>query len=119
MSNITLNSLVYTGNGILNGVASFINRTAGLVTGFRVLSSRVTYNDKTLVAWKMQKPELVAEDSECGCAGALKYTNHFDIQVRLDKRATAAERAAILKDIQDLVLTTQFSESVTSLVNPT
>jgi hypothetical protein len=120
MSNITLNALLYAGQGILNGVASFVNRTAGVVNGFSTLTGRVniTDNKKTVVGWKLTLPILVAEDSPCGCAGAVARTSIVDITVRYDRSATAAERADVLKRVQDLVLTTQFAQSVSSLVQP-
>lgn len=116
MSNIVLNSLTYVGNGIVNGVAWFINRSAGVVNGFNQLSSRIGYGDKTIVHWKLMLPSLVADDSPCGCAGSVSYTNYVDITARMDRKTTAAERTAILASIRDLVATTNFGDSITSLV---
>ncbi len=116
MSNIVLNSLTYVGNGTINGVVSFINRTAGIVAGFRKLTNRVSFGDKTVTAWKLVEPTLVAADSTCGCAGEVRYLNYVDITVRLDRATTAAERTALLTSIRDLVATTHFGDSITSLV---
>lgn len=116
MSNIVLNSLTYVGNGIINGIASFIERSAGIVTAFKTLTSRVSYADRINVHWKLVLPSVVAADSECGCAGELQYTNYVDITYRADRRTTAAERTATLAAIRDLVATTNFGDSITSLV---
>lgn len=115
MSNIVLNSLTYVGNGILNGVNSFVNRTAGVVSAFRTLTNRISYADKVTVHWKLVLPTVVEEDSECGCAGSLKYTNYVDITYRADRRTTAAERTATLAAVRDLVATANFGTSITDL----
>lgn len=116
MSTIVLNSLNFVGNGILNGLNSFIERSTGVVNGFKYLNNRITLGDKTTVAWKLSVPVLVPEDSPCGCAGAVKYTNYVDISLRCDRATSAAERTAILTSIRDLVTTTNFGDSITSLV---
>lgn len=116
MSNIVLNSLTYVGNGIINGLNSFIERSAGVVNGFRYLNNRVTLGDRTTVSWKITDPVLIAADSPCGCAGKVKYTNYVDITLRADRATTADERAAILQSIRDLVATSNFGSSITSLV---
>lgn len=116
MSNIVLNSLTFVGNGILNGVNSFVERSAGLVNAFKTLTNKVTFADRTNVHWKLILPSVVAEDSACGCAGSVQYTNYVDITYRSDRRTTAAERTATLAMIRDLVATTNFGDSITSLV---
>lgn len=115
MSNLVLNSLTYVGQGIINGVNRFIEKSAGLVTGFVNLTNRVAFQDKTIVHWKLVIPTLVPEDSECGCAGQVKYTNYLDITVRYDRSTTAADRTAMLTTIRDLVATANFGDSITSL----
>lgn len=115
MSTLVLNSLNYIGEGITNGINRFIERSSGLVAGFRNLTNRVSFGDKTVVAWKLVQPTLVADDSPCGCAGQVKYNNYLDINVRLDRATTAAERTAMLADIRDLVASTNFGDSITSL----
>lgn len=119
MSNIVLATLTYVGRGITNGTSLFLEQSAGVVAGFRRLTSRVTFNDKTVVAWKLELPTLVEDDSPCGCAGAVKYINYVDITFRSDRKTTAAERTAVLTSIQNLVASTQFGTSITDLVNPT
>lgn len=116
MSNIVLNSLTYVGNGIVNGLNSFIERSAGIVNGFRYLNNRITLGDRSIVSWKLAVPVLVAADSPCGCAGAVKYTAYVDVVTKFDRAATADERAAILQSTKDLVAHANFGASITSLV---
>lgn len=118
MSNLTLNTLTYVGNGIQNGIASWINRTAGLFAGFKTVSVQQSANDKIRIGWKVALPQLVAADSPCGCAGQVKYIDHADITIRIDRKTSAAERAAILATVRDLVASTQFGESITDLITP-
>lgn len=116
MSNIVLSGLTFVGSGIVNGVALFVERSAGIVSGFRKLTSKVNYADKTNVHWKVELPTIVAADSPCGCAGEVSYINYIDVSARFDRRTTAAERTAVLDMIQDLVASSQFEASITSLV---
>lgn len=119
MSTIVLNSLNYVGNGILNGASMFWERSKGLVSAFSQLSSRVNFtNDKVNVAWKLTVPVTVTSDSSCGCVGDVVRTATVDITARFGRTATAAERADVLKRVQDLVAGTQFAYSINSLDVP-
>lgn len=119
MSTIVLNALNYVGEGIVNGISWFREKSVGLVAGFRTLTARISYNPtKTVVAWKLVKPVVATESTDCVCAGEILREAIIDITVRLDREATQAERDAIVEDIEDLVATTQFKGSITGFVMP-
>lgn len=116
MSSIVLNSLTYVGEGLINGASSFWERAGGVLNAFSQLTNRVSYNPtKTVVAWKLTVPIVKADDTACGCAGEVLRSTIVDITVRFDRSATATERADVLARIEDLVATTQFASSISSL----
>lgn len=120
MSNIVLNSLTYVGTGILQGVSWFWERSAGIVSAFRSLSCRINFADKrSNVQWKVVLPVTKAEDTACGCTGEVLRTAVVTITVHHDQLATVAERTATLTSVRDLVASTPFGESITSLTLPT
>lgn len=119
MSTIVLNSLNYVGSGILNGVSFFWERSKGLANAFSPLSARVNMTkDKSNVLWKLNVPVTATADSPCGCAGDVVRTTYVDVNTRMDRAATAAERADVLARIRDLVASTQFASSITDLDLP-
>lgn len=121
MSNIVLNTLTYVGEGLINGLSHFWERSAGLAGGFRHLTNRVTQSASLIhVAWKLTMPELVADDSPCGCEGAQAFAPTIvDITVRFDKKAPQAHRDAVQTSLENLVVTTQFRNSVKLLTPAT
>lgn len=122
MSNIVLNALTYVGDGIVNGVAWFTERSAGTAAYFRSLTSSVSAKkgQRISVKWKLVKPFPAAAAESCPCPGEAPYTDTIvDITVRFDPRADAAYRTAVTTDIQNLAATTQFTGSINSLIQPT
>lgn len=118
MSTIVLNSLNYVGQGVINGLSHFWERSAGIVNGFRHLQNSIGLSqDKTHVKWKLTVPYLVEEDSSCACTGAKQYEDTLvDIVVRFDKKLPAAHRDATQTSIENLVVTQQFRDSVKLLL---
>lgn len=120
MSTVTLNTKPYEGNGILNGVSTWYERSGGIAAGFQPLTSTISFNPtKTSVKWKLVAPVLQPDATACACPNEVLRSTIVDISVRLDKAATKAERDDILKRIQDLVLTTVFVDSVSKLAQST
>lgn len=116
MSNITLDTKVYTGLGYRGDGASWQNRDAGVVSGFKNIDTSINYTkDKTNVRAKITTPVVSTEASSCACPGEVLRNRYIDIVVRYDKMATQADRDSALQDIKDLVLTTQFSDLVKNL----
>jgi hypothetical protein len=115
MSTIVLNSLNYVGNGILNGISWFYERAAGVVSQFSALTNRINFGaTKTTVAWKLVIPVVIPPDE--GCCTVTKYDDTIvDVTLRFARDIPAANRTDTLERLQDLVLTSQFTGSVTNL----
>lgn len=118
MSTIVLNLLNYVGQGIVNGVSHFWERSAGVVNGFRHVRNEIGMSqDKTHVKWKITIPYLVEEDSAFAPEGTKQYADTLvDIVVRFDKKLPQTHRDATQTSIEDLVVTTQFRDSVKLLL---
>lgn len=123
MSTIVANSLNYVSDGIQNGISRWTERSAGVLAYFRQITSSVNSviaSKRTSVKWKIVLPFPDAEPSSCPCPGDAPSSDTIvNIDVRLDSRASAAYRTAVLTTIKDLVNGTQFASSVNDLVLPT
>lgn len=119
MSTIVLNTLNYVGEGIVNGISRFTEKSAGVVAGFRRLTASIGFTSaKTTVKWKLVIPIVQTEADACACPGAVLQETYVDITVRYDIKATQTQRDDTLAEIRDLVQTTQFGDSVAGLVLP-
>lgn len=122
MSTIVANSLNYVGDGIMNGVTRFTERSAGVLAFFRSITGSITSNvtsKRTAVKWKVILPFPAAEPESCPCDGSTPYSDTIvNIDIRFDSRTDLAHRTAVLTTIRDLVATTQYGSSVTGLVTP-
>jgi hypothetical protein len=120
---ITLNSKTYNGIGFnSNGQSVFNETSAGVPSGFSYLTDKVnagTGKTDSTVKWNLSIPVIATVDSECACAGGVLRTYYVQVGVTIPAGSTAAERADLLKRIQDLVLTTQFAGSINNLVQAT
>lgn len=118
MSTIVLNALNYVGQGLVNGISHFWERSAGIVNGFRHLQNTVGLSqDKTHVKWKLTIPYVADSDGECQCTGAKLFEDTIvDVVVRFDKKLPATHRDATQTSIEDLVVTQQFRDSVKLLL---
>ena len=63
-------------------------------------------------------PVLVTETTACACEGDVASEDFVDLIVTFGKGNTTARRTDVLDRLQDLVLTTEFTASVTSLLQP-
>lgn len=116
MSNITLDTKVYTGMGLSPNGSKFQNRDAGVVSGFKTLDMSINFTkDKTNVRFKLFKPTVQTEATDCACPGEVLRERYLDIVVRYDKLDTQADRDSILQDAKDLVNSTQFAAYVKDL----
>ena len=119
MSNIVLNTLTYVGEGIVNGISRFTEKSAGVVAGFRRLTESIGFTSaKTTVKWKLVIPTVQTDADACACPGAVLQETYVDITVRYDIKATQNQRDDTLAGIQDLVASTQFENSVANLILP-
>ena len=120
MSNIVLNALTYAGEGIVNGISRFTEKSAGVVAGFRRLTSSIGFTKaKTTVKWKLVIPTIQSDADACACPGEIIQETYVDITVRFDVKATQAHRDDVLAEVQDLVASTQFEGTVSGLALPT
>lgn len=123
MSNIVLDTLTYVGEGLLNGISRFVERSAGVARYFRVLTSSVNYNktsERVTVKWKLVLPYPAAPEEECPCDGAVPFADTImNIDIRVDGRASLAYREDIVDAIQSLVTTTQFTGTIETLTPAT
>lgn len=121
---IVLNTKTYNYDGFTpQALSMYTERSSGVATGFSALTARVESGNissgaKTKVRWKLKVPVIQAEASECACPGEILREAIVDLVVTFDPKCTSAERTDILDRLQDLVLTPEFTGSVTSLVQP-
>lgn len=121
MSNIVANTLTYVGDGIINGISRWTERSAGVLAFFRSISASVNSvasSKRTTVKWKIVLPFPDTEPTSCPCPGEAPMSDTIvNIDVRLDSRAPKAHRTAVLTSIRDLVATSQYASSVEDLTN--
>ena len=124
MANITLNSLVYVSQGLLNRVSSWVASTAtGVAASFNRLTGQVSLaegqNPYTTVKWKLVMPFVKTDPAACPCPGEAPYSDTLvNINVRFDSRVPSTQRDATLQSIKDLVANAQFGASISSLTQP-
>lgn len=117
MPNITLNELVFSGDGyIAPGVVQWTNREGGVFAGFQTLRASAANSDKKIrPKWDLHMPIVATEDSSCACTGTVLRMADATINVRLDIGLTTAERTAFADELQDLVASSQFRDSLINL----
>lgn len=121
MSNITLNTIVYIGRGLLNGTATYVSGAGtSLARYVRKLTGRVNLGpDVSAVRWSGTVPIVPAEEAACPCPGEKPMRDTmYEIVVRMDARATAAHRTDVDLTIKDLVQKAEFTASVVDLAQP-
>jgi hypothetical protein len=118
---ITLNTKVYNGNGVIAGVSSYTERTAGVAAGFSPVTATVSVGDgtaKSRIRWKLHLPVVATEASACACPGQAIRSSDGDINVRLDPGSTTAERTDFALRLKDLVASPEFQASIINLQQP-
>lgn len=116
---ITLNTKAYTFSGLLNGIAQYLHRGAGVAASFLSLTGRVRLTAKdSHISWQLRVPVVATEASACACPGEAMRVSHVDISVKVPAGATAAERDDLAKQVKDLTASTEFQSSIASLQQP-
>lgn len=116
---ITLNTKAYSFSGLLNGIASFLHRGAGVAASFLTLTGRVRLTAKdSIVSWMLRVPVVATEATACACPGDAVRVSHVDISVKLPAGATKAERTDIALQVKDLVASPEFQASIIDLAQP-
>lgn len=118
MGNITLNTKTYNGSGVTNGIAQYIERSAGVAGGFSPVTGTVRQDSKSRVQWKLAQPVVAEEASACSCPGSVIRVMDANIQIRLDLGATLAERTDFALRLKDLVASADFQSSIINLQQP-
>lgn len=119
MANLTLNGKTYTGAGVANGIASYVERSSGVASGFSPLTASVrpgSGNSPSKVAWKMKVP--VVAGALLDNAGQVLRTIEVDVSVRASALATTAELTDVELRVSDLVGTSAFTDSIKDLLQP-
>lgn len=121
MANLTLDALTYVGQGVANGIASYIETSAGVATGYRRVtgSVRVPADGKgpSRVQWKLKIPVVASGISGVPDGTVLRFIEG-DINLRSSPLSTGAELTNFGDALQDLVATAAFAASVDSLTQP-
>lgn len=122
MANITLNTKVYNGSGVLNGIAQYFERSGGVAGAFSALTASVKVafgTAKSRIHWKLGYPVVAEEASVCACPGTVTRRLDADVDIRLDPTATVAERTDFALRLKDLVASPEFQASIINLQQPT
>lgn len=104
----TLNTKIYNGAGLANGVARYVERSAGVASGFSNLTSSLKIDSKVRGVIKIDLPEITTESSACACPGDILRMSGVDISIRLDPKAPAATRTDLRLRLKDLIASAQF-----------
>lgn len=123
MANLTLNSKVYTGRGLANLIASWVNMASGLLSAFAQVTGSVKLpqgrDAKANIQWRLKMPIVAEEASACACPGSVVDEIDAYIQVRCSQGVTSAVRTDFALQLKDLVATTDFQSSIISFQQPT
>lgn len=128
MANLTLNTVVYNGLGVVNSLASWVARGTGIAAGFAWVKARVNLDPDNLgqkngskyvrIRWNGNIPILATADSSCACTGEVLRFSDFDITIRAAADSTTAERTDLALRLKDLTASTEFQSSVINLQQP-
>lgn len=117
-ADVTLNTIVYSKAGVNGGVASWINRAAGVIAGFTVLKQffkSPVSGTQTKIDFNLSVPVVATADSGCHCAGDLLRTNSVTVSVWVAATSTTDERTDLYLRLKDLVATPMFQAAVKDL----
>lgn len=119
---ITLNSKVYDFAGFdAQSLSNYKYTAGGIPTGFGRLTAKVDdggISANTKVRWKLKVPVVATEDSECACVGGVLREYIVDIVITVPPGSLSAERTDLEAQLGDLVASSQFATSITSLTQP-
>jgi hypothetical protein len=120
-ANLTLNTVVYVPGGILNALATWINRASGLAGSFSRVTQKVVApagNSKVYnVVHTLEIPIVQATDSACACAGTVLRTEKVSISYLTALTSTTADRTDTYLRLKDLVASAPFLDAMENL-NP-
>lgn len=116
IANITLNSVIYYPTA-RQGATGFIwtDRTGNYPSGWGQLNYSGSVDKGSnikRVGFKLTFPEVVTDDSACGCVGDLASNSAVTIYVDVDTRQSQTQLTDLVARIGSLVGTTLFSNAV-------
>lgn len=118
-ASITLNSVVYSPAGVNKGIATWMNRSAGVQGGFSPLtqkfSSATSATTQTKVEFRLVVPVVATTDDQCSCAGDVLRSNSAALSFWLSPKDTLAERTDLLNRIKALILDPVVSDAILNL----
>lgn len=121
MANLTLDALTYTGQGIANGIASYLETSAGVATGYRRVTGSVKVpadgKGPSRVQWKVKIPVVASGVSGVPDGTVLRFIEG-DFNLRASPLSTGAELTNFGDTWQDLSATAAFAASIDSLTQP-
>lgn len=119
MANIVLNTKTYTGSGIINAIATWVERSGGVAAAFSYLTASLRITDKSRGKWKLSYPIVATVDTASAAIGDLLRTADVEISWRIDPGFTAAERTDFGLRVKDLAAHSEFQNMITNLIQPT
>jgi len=123
MANIVLNTKTYGGRGVVNGLASYLDATTGLLSAFRTLSASIRLpsrkGEKANIQWRLKFPIPAADPSACACPGDIVDEADVYIQVRVSQGVSEAVRTDLATQVKDLTARAEFTASIVSFTQPT
>lgn len=122
MGNIVLNTKTFGGRGIIAGVASYLEATAGVLAGFLTLTGSVKLPQaklaKAKTEWRLRIPVVTEDASACACPGEAVDEIDCYIVVRASQGTSTAVRTNMALMVKDLTASPEFQASVISFTQP-
>lgn len=115
---VTLNTIVYSPNGLIGNVAVWANRTSGFGTGFTYLKEDFAQSSKggqVKVLFSLDVPIVAAVDTGFVAAGTVLRRSTIQLSCWMASDSTAAERTDLYNRLKDLVLAAPVSNAVQNL----
>lgn len=122
-----LNEKTYSFTSVINGVTTYIERSAGVVAGFARLTAQAVMGRgkrgqqnsvRSKTVWKLSIPTVADDNSACACDGDVLSQIDVFVEVRSDASTTTTQLEEALAELRDLVETSQFGLSFTQHVQP-
>lgn len=114
---LTLNTKIYNGAGIINAVASYLERSGGIAAAFSRVQASLRFDSKIRGKVDLTLPEVATEATACACVGDVLRTSDAMIQFRIDPKAPLATREDLYNRLKDLVLNAEFKAMMVDLKN--
>jgi len=122
MANIVLDGVTYTGRGLANQIATWVNAASGILAAFGRVTASVFLptrkGEKAKVQWHIRIPVVTDEPSSCACPGDVVDEIDCYITVRATQGVSATVREDMADQIKDLTALADFKASIVSFDQP-